>query len=103
MTIELSNDTFATETADGVVLVDFWAPWCGPCKMLAPVLDQMATEYDGRAKIAKVNVDEYPELSAQYNIRGVPTVLVMKDGQVQSTIVGNAKAKIVEALNSALS
>ena len=103
MTIELSNDTFATETADGVVLVDFWAPWCGPCKMLAPVLDQMATEYDGRAKIAKVNVDEYPELSAQYNIRGVPTVLVMKDGQVQTTIVGNAKAKIVEALNSALS
>lgn len=103
MTIELNTENFASETSTGVVLVDFWAPWCGPCKTLAPVLDQLATDYAGRAKITKVNVDEHSELSAQFNIRGVPTVLVMKDGQVQSTIVGNAKAKIVEALDSALS
>lgn len=74
------------------VLLDFWAEWCGPCKMVSPILDQLSDEYDGKLKIAKVNVDENPEVAAQYRVRGIPTILILKNGQVEETFVG-AKPK----------
>src|SRR6266487_4683189 len=70
------------------VLVDFWAEWCGPCKMVAPILDELATEYDGKVKIAKLNIDEYQGLATEYGIRAIPTLLIFKDGQVTDQIVG---------------
>ena len=74
------------------VLVDFWAEWCGPCKMIAPVLDELATEYNGKVKIAKVNIDENQNLAAQYRVTAIPTLLVFKGGQVMEQMVG-AKSK----------
>ena len=74
------------------VLVDFWAEWCGPCKMIAPVLDELASEYNGKVKIAKVNIDENQNLAAQYRVTAIPTLLVFKDGQVMEQMVG-AKSK----------
>lgn len=69
-------------------LVDFWAEWCGPCKMLAPILDELAQEYDGRIRIGKVNIDEHQELAAQYGIRSIPTLLLFQQGQVAEQLVG---------------
>ena len=74
------------------VLVDFWAEWCGPCKMLTPVLEELATEYDGKVRIAKVNIDDHQNLAAQYRITAIPTLLVFKNGQVSEQMVG-AKSK----------
>ncbi|HEX7863096.1 MAG TPA: thioredoxin [Verrucomicrobiae bacterium] len=74
------------------VLVDFWAEWCGPCKMIGPVLDELATEYNGKVKIAKVNIDEHQNLAAQYRVTAIPTLLVFKGGQVVEQMVG-AKSK----------
>ena len=70
------------------VLVDFWAEWCGPCKMIAPVIDQLSTELEGKMKIAKVNVDEAPELAGQFNVMSIPTLLIFKNGQPVEQIVG---------------
>ena len=70
------------------VLVDFWAEWCGPCKMIAPVLDELADEYSGRVQIAKVNIDENQELATEYGVRAIPTLLIFHDGQVTEQIVG---------------
>lgn len=74
------------------VLVDFWAEWCGPCKMLGPLLDELATEYNGKVKIAKVNIDDHQNLAAQYRVTAIPTLLVFKNGQVMEQMVG-AKTK----------
>src|SRR5437868_14918150 len=74
------------------VLVDFWAEWCGPCKMIAPLLDELATEYDGKVKIAKVNIDEDQNLAAQFRVTAIPTLLIFKNGQVIEQMVG-AKSK----------
>jgi thioredoxin 1 len=87
--------------SDKPVLVDFWAEWCGPCKALSPVLDEIATEMNGKATIVKVNVDQASDLAQKFGIRGIPTLIFFKNGEVKSTLVGNQpKAEIVKNINS---
>lgn len=86
----LTNDTFKAAVAGSTtpVLVDFWAPWCGPCKAIGPILEELASELDGKLKIAKVNIDENNEIAVEYNIRAIPTMLVFKNGKEVDKIVG---------------
>jgi thioredoxin 1 len=97
--VVLTQENFAKEVlqASAPVLVDFWAEWCGPCKMIAPVLDELADEYDGRAKICKVNVDEQQELAAEYGVRAIPTLLVFNNGQVADQMVGARSKRDLKA------
>lgn len=102
MALEITSKNIDEVIATGVVLVDFWAPWCGPCKVLGPVIDKLATDYEGRAVVGKVNVDDEGDLAQRFNIRGVPTVLIFKDGQQVATVVGSEKSKVIKALDAAL-
>ena len=90
MSLQFTDANFQSEVinSDLPVLVDFWAEWCGPCKMIGPVIDQVATELAGQAKVGKVNVDEARKLAAQYNVRSIPFLLFFKNGQVADQIVG---------------
>jgi thioredoxin 1 len=99
--VNVSDQSFNTEVeGQGTVLVDFWAPWCGPCKMIAPILEDLSTEVGDSVKIAKVNVDENPESASRFGVMSIPTLIVFKDGQPVDKVVGlNSK----EALKSMLS
>jgi thioredoxin 1 len=89
--------------ADKPVLVDYWAEWCGPCKMIAPILDEVSKDYDGRLKIAKMNVDENRDVPAKFGIRGIPTLMLFKDGQLAATKVGAlSKAQLTAFIDSHL-
>ena len=83
-----TDSNFDDETKKGVVLVDFWAEWCGPCRRLAPTVEALASDFDGRATVAKLNVDENPNVPGRYAIRGIPTLLLFKNGELAETIVG---------------
>ena len=101
-TKNINDASFETEVLKAAkpTLVDFWAEWCGPCLKLAPTVDQLADDYEGRAVVGKLNVDENPTVAARFQIRGIPTLLVLKDGQVADTVVGLAgKEDIAEVLD----
>ena len=96
---EVSDQSFEQDVlkAEGPVLVDFWAEWCGPCKQIAPSLEEIAKEMDGKLTIAKVNIDDNPETPTQYGVRGIPTLMIFKDGQVAAMKVGALpKSKLLE-------
>ena len=99
--IKITASNFETEVlkADQPVLMDFWATWCGPCQMLAPVLAEIAQEYEGKVKVGKVNVDEEPSLAAKFHIVSIPTVMLFKEGKAVDTVVGfRPKEQLVEML-----
>jgi len=98
-----TDSNFDEEIKNGVTLVDFWAEWCGPCRRLAPAVDAIATEYDGRATVAKMNVDENPTVPGRFMIRGIPTLLIFKNGQLADQIVGLVpKEEITKKLDQQL-
>ena len=100
--VRLTKNNFRDEVlnSDIPVLVDFWATWCGPCRMVAPIVEEIADEYDGRIKVGKVNVDEEPELAMQFRVASIPTLMVFKNGQLVNTAVGyRPKADILELLD----
>jgi len=102
---EISDSTFEAEVINSElpVVVDFWAPWCGPCKSIAPVLEQIASEYVGKVKFVKVNIDDNPESPTQYNVRGIPNLVFFKKGQVMEQIVGAVpKDQLVTAVDKLL-
>lgn len=99
--VELTTANFEDTVKSGVTLVDFWAPWCGPCRMVAPVIDELATEYDGKASICKVNTDDEQDLAVKYGIKSIPTILFFKDGEVADQMIGaSSKQAFQEKLDS---
>ncbi|MGY4104020.1 thioredoxin [Ignavigranum ruoffiae] len=88
MVLDITDKDFENKTAEGVVLVDFWAPWCGPCRMQSPVVDELAQELDGQVEFFKMNVDEQTEVARSFGIMSIPTLIVKKDGQVVEKLVG---------------
>ena len=97
---ELTSDTFGPATAQGLAVVDFWAPWCGPCRAMAPVFESVAAEAAGRAGFFKVNIDESVELAARFGIRSIPTIVILRDGQLVETLLGlQRRESLVAALD----
>jgi thioredoxin 1 len=103
--VHITDDSFEQEVlqSSNPVLVDYWADWCGPCKMIAPVLDEIADEYEGKIRIAKLNIDENPNTPPRYGIRGIPTLMLFKDGEVEATKVGAvSKSQLTAFIDSNL-
>ena len=103
--IKVSDSSFQSDVLDakGPVVVDFWAEWCGPCKMIAPALDELSAEFGGKVTIAKVNIDENPGIPTKYGVRGVPTLMIFSGGQVAATKVGALpKSKIKEWIEGSI-
>ena len=101
--IEVTSANFEDTTKDGVSMVDFWAPWCGPCRMIAPVIEELAADFEGKAKICKVNTDEEQDLAVKFGVRSIPTILFMKNGEVVDTMVGaSSKQAFAVKINSPL-
>jgi thioredoxin 1 len=103
--ITFTDENFESEVlkSDKPVLIDFWAEWCGPCRMIAPIVEELANEYEGKAKIGKLDVDNNQQTAIKFGVRSIPTLLVIKDGKVAETIIGAVpKNQIVQKLNSAL-
>ncbi|MGB5288300.1 MAG: thioredoxin [Ignavibacteriaceae bacterium] len=103
--VEITDDNFETEVinSDKPVLIDFWAVWCGPCKLIAPIVEELATEYDGKVKIGKLDVDSNQQTSIKFGVRSIPTLLLFKDGKLKDTIIGAVpKKNIVDKLNSVI-
>ena len=103
--VTITDANFENEVikSDIPVLIDFWATWCGPCRAIAPIVEDLAKEYDGKVKVGKVDVDDNQQTAIKYGIRSIPTLLIMKNGKVNDTIVGAVpKTQIVQKLNAAL-
>ena len=105
MAIEVNDSNFKNEVTDSEipVLVDFWAPWCGPCKMIAPILEELAKEYDGKVKVVKLNVDDSPTTASEFGIRSIPTLILFKDGKVfEQTIGAQSKDNLKQLVDKSL-
>ncbi|MGB0718933.1 MAG: thioredoxin TrxA [Bdellovibrionales bacterium] len=103
--LAVTDDSFEAEVlnADGPVLVDFWAEWCGPCKTLSPIVDEIAADMDGKVKVVKINIDEAPEAPSKYGVRGIPTLMIFKGGEVVDTKVGGMpKSQLTEWVQGAV-
>jgi thioredoxin 1 len=103
-TVEIMDQNFETEVLQSTlpVLVDFWATWCGPCRMIAPVVEELATENAGTAKVCKINIDESPNIAASYGVSSIPTLMIFKNGQIVDRLVGvQPKKRLQEALDQA--
>ena len=101
----LTDETFEKEVLESnmPVLVDYWAEWCGPCKMIAPILDSLTNEYDGKLKISKINIDDNQQTPQKYGVRGIPTLMIFKNGNVEATKVGAlSKSQLTDFINSNL-
>ncbi|HQW11455.1 MAG TPA: thioredoxin [Saprospiraceae bacterium] len=105
MALEFTDSNFQEQAlnTEGLKVVDFWAEWCGPCKMIGPIIEELATEYDGKVTVGKLNVDHNPEVSMKYGIRSIPTILFIKDGEVVDKLVGAAsKATLASKIDACL-